>query len=385
VVSVKRKTRKKRFRPATRHKKGGRRRQNAQPVDLPLSICFLVGAGIVKDAQLPLSADLARKFNEQLEALASSADKATRGLLALNRFLNGGIRFQMGVLNRDPEQPINIEHLATAALRLNERMENPVAPYVSGWNSRLIDLEQANPAVLQRFLEMIYAGLNDWLRTPSAEAIVYLARINDFRRFTAPVDVFSLNYDLCIETALQDSGVEFVNGFTQFGWNPTALQSAASVRLFKLHGSLDWVENDSFGICSTKFPVHDRVADFEGEDSPLLIFGTNTKLTGRDPFLTLLYHFSARIAACDVLISIGYGFADEHVNQVIEQKLITNSKLHLVLVSPDATEKIATTAFLTARPRILALDKGAKTALNDGDIDRMCRRLLRESRVETPF
>lgn len=360
----------------------GQRKRTADP---PLSVCFLVGAGLVKDADLPLSADLARKFKEHLEAISSPSDKATRGLLALNRFLNGGIRFQMGVLNRDPEQTINIEHLATAALRLNERMENPVAPYVSGWNSRLIELEQGNAAVLQRFIDVIYAKLNDWLTTPPAEAIAYLSRFNDFTRFQTPVDLFSLNYDLCIETALRESGVNFVNGFTPFGWNPTSLQDSAPIRVFKLHGSLDWVENTSFGICSTRFPVHERVADFEGEDSPLLIFGTNTKLTGRDPFLTLLYHFAARIATSDVLVSVGYGFADEHVNQVIEQKLITNPKLRVIVVAPDAAQKIADTTFLASRSRILPLSKGAKAALNDGDIERFCRKLQKESGAEAPF
>ena len=137
--------------------KAGRRVKRPVAVpERPLSIAFLVGAGLVKDAGLPLSVDLARKFNAHLEEGATS-DTVIKGLLALNRFLNGGIRFQMGVLDRDPEQTINIEHLATAALRLNERMENPIAPYVSGWNSRLIELEHGTREILRRFLDVIYA------------------------------------------------------------------------------------------------------------------------------------------------------------------------------------------------------------------------------------
>ena len=114
--------------------------------------------------------------------------------------------------------------------------------------------------------------------------IAYLSRLADFVKFRKPLDVFSLNYDLSFETALHENGISFTNGFTSLGWNPAIFDNQADVRLFKLHGSLDWVENLSFGICSTNFPVHDRLADFEGEDPPLLIFGTNTKLTGRDPF-----------------------------------------------------------------------------------------------------
>jgi hypothetical protein len=382
MVSLKRR---KRGKPQPRLAKKGRRlKRSAVVPERPLNITFLVGAGLTKDAGLPLSVDLAHKFNAYLEEGATS-NRVTKALLALNRFLNGGIRFQMGVLDRDPEQTINIEHLATAALRLIERMENPIAPYVSGWNSRLIELEEGTGEILRRFLDVIYAKLNDWLATPAADAITYLSRLGNFVKFGRPLDVFSLNYDLSFETALHESGVSFTNGFTSVGWNPAIFNNQAEIRLFKLHGSLDWVENLSFGICSTKFPVHDRLADFEGEDPPLLIFGTNTKLTGRDPFLTLLFHFSSRISSCDVLVVIGYGFADEHINQVIEQKIISNPKLRLIVVSPSADQTIASTPFLQARSRVLPLNKEAKPALNDGDIERMCRNLQSEAGAEAPF
>jgi hypothetical protein len=78
-------------------------------------------------------------------------------------------------------------------------------------------------------------------------------------------------------------------------------------------------------------------------------------------------------------------FADDHINQVIEQKLITNTKLRLIVVAPDAEKKIAATPFLGTRSRVFYLKKGAKDALNDGDIDRMCRKLQRESGAESPF
>src|SRR6266699_3754527 len=116
MVSLKRR---KSGKPRPRLVKSGRRvKRSATAPERPLGITFLVGAGLVKDAGLPLSVDLARKFNAYLEEGATS-DTGAKALLALNRFLNGGIRFQMGVLDRDPEQTINIEHLATAALRLN--------------------------------------------------------------------------------------------------------------------------------------------------------------------------------------------------------------------------------------------------------------------------
>ena len=180
----------------------------------------------------------------------------------------------------------------------------------------------------------------------------YLARFNDFCNEPWNVDIFSLNYDLCIETALEEfAHKHFENGLNQQGWNPALLSDECTLRLMKLHGSLDWVDDEAFGICSLKFPRCDNAEDIEGNQPPLLIFGTDNKMTGRDPFLTLLYLFSSRLNSTDLLITVGYSFGDEYLNQVIEQRLISNSRLRILVVSPDADHCVRQVRFLAGSPR----------------------------------
>jgi hypothetical protein len=341
-------------------------------------ITLLVGAGLVYDAELPMSVQLATKLKEKLkEGCNSNADKEETDLaklqLAIVRFLNGGIRFKEGILNRDPDEPVNIEQIAIAALELQERLENPLAPYASGWHQRIVELEEQNKDILQKFIDFIYSQLDTWLTFKTDEAIAYLARLSDFSDTSLGdgVDIFSLNYDLCIETAIsQTYKKDFINGFSEDGWQADLLSKSHPIRLLKLHGSLDWFDDDgAFGICSTKFPKHKEAESLSADLRPLLIFGTNHKLSARQPFLTLAYHFSRSVLNTPVLGIIGYSFGDSHINQMIEQGFRTNSKLDL----------------LRDNPRVSVIKKGAKDALNNNSLLNEVRKLLKESQDEEPF
>jgi hypothetical protein len=226
--------------------------------------------------------------------------------LATFYFLNGGIRFQEGILNRDPDAPVNIEQVAVVAIEIQERLRNPLAPYTSGWHQRIAELEIQHPNLLATFLDFIYSKLKVWLTFEKEDKIAYLDRLKDFCDDSLGIDIFSLNYDLCIETALDRiAQKKFVNGFTEDGWRLASLQQESiPIRLFKLHGSLDWIEDDAYGLCSIEFPRHKDAEDIEGRHNPLLIFGTSHKLSPREPFLSLAYHFSQGVLNTNILVII---------------------------------------------------------------------------------
>jgi SIR2-like domain len=349
-------------------------------------VTFLVGAGLVRDAELPLSIELTRMFRNFLtEAAESKPDGGSATHLRLYRFLVGCLRCQMGLNNRDPDRPINIEQLATAALRLKSRLDNPLAPYVSGWNQTLIDLESEHDNLLAGFLDAIYSKLNTWLTQTDSSKIAYLTRFEDFKRYSESVDVFSLNYDLCIEKAFAEARLAFVNGFDETGWNPSLFFSTRSIRLFKLHGSLDWVEDEVHGICAFTSPRHPHAEDFEGQQPPLLIFGTDAKLTGKQPFLTLLHSFSSRLNESDVLIIIGYSFSDEYLNEMIEQRMSRNTRIKVIVVSPGAEEAIRRVKFLHGSPRVIPINKGAKAALDEAVVLKVFLEIAAGNKDESPF
>lgn len=356
-------------------------------------IAFLIGAGAVADANIPMSIELAGKLKDTLAKNAGTNDTSTqsvvcnaRKLLSAFNFLNGGIRFQEGVLDRDPDTPVNIEQIAVAALELQGRLRNPLAPYTSGWHQRIVELEHENLDLMSTFVDFIYTQLEHWLTINDDDQTSYLARLADIAQRNVGIDLFSLNYDLCIEKAFTAARKPYTNGFRAGVWAPTTLQGNHQIRLFKLHGSLDWVDEEPYGICSLEYPCHPEKDTIKHDNTkPLLIFGTSHKLSPREPFLSLAYHFSQSVLNTTSLVIIGYSFGDDHVNRIIEQGLRKNQKLRIIVVAPSAEQKTQAISFLERQPRVTTINKGAKEALNNNMIAKKVWELTEETDNEEPF
>jgi hypothetical protein len=135
----------------------------------PTRVTILTGAGLCKDAGLPTATELASRLQETLvaavcsETIANDERELAKLHLATYRFLNGGIRFQLGILDQDPNQEINIEQIAVAAEELQNRALNPLSPYTSGWHARLVEIERQAPGILGSFTDFIYSQLERWL------------------------------------------------------------------------------------------------------------------------------------------------------------------------------------------------------------------------------
>jgi hypothetical protein len=359
-------------------------------------LALLAGAGLTVEAGLPTSILLATRLRETLEKdsqrFTGDSDYEKTRLLAchyleLYNFINGGVRFQEGVLNRDPSKPVNIEQIAVGAIELQSRMNNPLAAYAAGWHHRIAELEKLDGELLSSFVDFTYSRLEDWLALPPAQSLQYLRGLGELCTDGNGLDIFTLNYDACIENALNAGRIRFANGFDDAGvWSPLRLTDDVSVRLYKLHGSLDWVDDQIYGLCSLQFPRHEQADTIETDFvRPLLIFGTAHKLSAREPFLTLAYHFSQRVLRTRILVIVGYSFGDEHVNQIVEQGLKKNADLRVVVVDPDAEELVHRNRFLNRNPRVSNVSCGAKKALNDRLIADKVRELLRDISVGGPF
>jgi hypothetical protein len=350
-------------------------------------IAFLAGAGLSMSADLPGAIAIVEKFKAALSQKSPLVDDVPNELLTeVLRFLCGGIRFQRGVNNQDPDLQLNIEEIANAALRLKNRMSNPVAAYVSGWHTRLTELEAKHPKLLDFFIDAIYEQLSLWLATPEAAKIDFLSRLCEFAG-PYTVSFFTLNYDLLVEAALTSRNAEFVNGMDskRAEWSPELFANDEVIRLFKLHGSLDWVDHELFGICSMEFPRHGRAEEFEGDQTPLIIFGTDQKLTSKEPFLSLLYYFSSEIKKSDIVIIIGYSFGDSHLNDILLQRLKENLRLKLLIVHPSGSGVVLKIPELAGNPRVHFVNNKAKEAFNDGLIFQRVKSLLTETSSENPF
>ena len=97
--------------------------------------------------------------------------------------------------------------------------------------------------------------------------------------------------------------------------------------LYKLHGSTDWYFTDDGRVTFSDSP--NSIAD---EDAAL-IFGTSYKLQYVDPFLFLAYELRRwSLDVARLIVCIGYGFNDDHINGILQQSLRQNNERKLLAV-----------------------------------------------------
>lgn len=175
-----------------------------------------------------------------------------------------------------------------------------------------------------------------------------------------PIEVFTPNYDLLIEEALEKYKVPFFDGFV--GAREPFFDLAAIerdlvptrwARLWKLHGSINWVKRDDESV----FRCHPA-----GEGQQLLIYPSHLKYeqSRRMPYLAMIDRLRTFFGDTNpVLVVCGYSFADEHLNEVILEGLRGNRSAHcFALMYPKLKECGQVLAYASKLPNlsVLALD-----------------------------
>ena len=160
------------------------------------------------------------------------------------------------------------------------------------------------------------------------------------------VKIFTLNYDTLVEQATDTVGAVLLDGFVgthrrvfrpeSYGHDlyfPTDTAAGRVHRLdrvlhlYKLHGSVTWTIEEPY----VGNPYGVRSIPFRMTDSGrrrLLIYPTPVKYREalHLPYSELFRHFANAICRPQsVLIVIGYGFGDKHVNSIVHQALAVSS------------------------------------------------------------
>lgn len=141
------------------------------------------------------------------------------------------------------------------------------------------------------------------------------------------VEIFTPNYDLLIESALESKGIPYFDGFIGsinafFDLHAIEQEVLPSrwAKLWKLHGSINWWNNSKHEV----FRSHTEVG--MGKQ---MIFPSHLKYdqSRRMPYLAMqdrLGHFLATGQA--ILVVCGYSFVDQHLNSIIMQRLSANPR-----------------------------------------------------------
>lgn len=168
------------------------------------------------------------------------------------------------------------------------------------------------------------------------------------------INVFTTNNDLFNERALDNLNIHYINGFGgglgRF-FNPALFNYTYSKRLdssiskyepvenlvylYKIHGSVNWVEDDT--NINSFFKVKELPADMiKKGNNNVLIYPTPMKQNKSlgSPYVDLFREFQHKLLEPNgVLFVIGYSFSDEHVNDIIYRALATNTTFNLVILN----------------------------------------------------
>ncbi len=138
---------------------------------------------------------------------------------------------------------------------------------------------------------------------------------------TVPLEIFTTNYDVLLERSLERAHVPFFDGFVG-GYEPffygdslgreDLLPSSSWVRLWKIHGSVNWQ--------LVKRSGRERVIRTRPTRTGEMIFPSHRKYdeSRKQPYTALMDRLGQVLSRDHaLLISCGYGFGDEHINALI--------------------------------------------------------------------
>lgn len=193
----------------------------------------------------------------------------------------------------------------------------------------------------------------------------------------SPVNIYTTNYDLFNEETMETLNIEYTNGFSgtvNRRFNPAVFNYRLVddenrykdkwsvikkyVKLYKLHGSIDWYFNDTSV----------RQSNLNVDSENVVIYPTMSKHleTQQSPYSELLRAFTINLQKPDsTLIVLGYGFPDEHLNQLIGQAL-SNEDFTLIIIGD--IEEVKVNEFYAKykhQPNIFIIG-GTIDGLNDG-------------------
>lgn len=179
-----------------------------------------------------------------------------------------------------------------------------------------------------------------------------------------PIELFTTNYDLLIEQALEETGLPYFDGFVGarepfFDTHAveTDILPSRWARVWKLHGSINWFQSDP------ESPVI-RGCGLGNDKRRVLIHPSHLKYeeSRKMPYLALLDRLKTFLKQPSAgLILCGYSFGDKHINEIIIQGLKGNSKsiAFALLYEPiDQYKNAIDLAQLRSNLSLLAQDEG---------------------------
>jgi len=251
----------------------------------------------------------------------------------------------------------NIEHILTHLRALKEIVGSGT---IEGLTKPILEAIEVN------ICKVITGVVQKDLTEPDSPHFKLVRWIGSLQR-AYPVEIFTPNYDLLLEQALEHHEVPYFDGFSGSRYAFFDLSSIDDskippqwARLWKLHGSINWWKTEKGAIRSTSPPAGAY---------PQMIYPSHLKYeqSRRLPYLAMMDQLSGffskdRDKCVNVLVTCGYSCADDHINDAIIQGLGNNQRnstcFCLIFDNLDEISKAAELAKMRSNITLIARDKG---------------------------
>lgn len=240
---------------------------------------------------------------------------------------------------------INIEDILTQVRQIRSiTNENKAKAYLN------VNGEQA-VALDKKICKIIYTTIND------KESVADLSNTKKFfawlnmQSSNFSKELFTTNYDLIIEKSLEEIKAPYFDGFVgtyePFFWQESIDQFVGKtdltqnwLRLWKIHGSLNWFWKENSPTNSHSIIRGSKVANIDSLNNELVIYPSKEKYDSskKQPFVAYFDRLKNVLLSGELLfIFSGYSFSDQHINEIIFNSLRQNNRLFaLVFFYQDA-------------------------------------------------
>ncbi len=271
-------------------------------------VAFLFGAGASVPAGLPLLKDLTMEVGRRLtgriaalyDALCAAPPAVSRGYPNIERIL-----------------------ATLESMRLSR-----ISPH--GFSLRDVAILE------QEARKQIWWILQEH---PKTEYLSPLSSVIDTFR---PLDIFTLNNDLVVEEWTEKRGVSLTRGFSASrSWDARCFDDPlVDVRLFKLHGSVDWSHKPGWPLVAVDPRGLIRKPDGTAVRRSLipevnLVFPSQNKIITESSLLDLHWRFRATLRQLDLLVVVGCSLGDAHIAGAILDGLAEARSLRVLVVDPS--------------------------------------------------
>ncbi len=291
-------------------------------------VCVLMGAGVGKACGLPDMADLELRVLAQL----SKEDGEV-----LRRLLDG----------RTLEKVLSRLRRISALLVDNDTVDGLTATRAEELDAKMC------MAIVQELQvdEADHRGMR------------FLAGWAARSTYAMPLEFFTVNYDLLLETALEQARATYFDGFmgniqarfqTELvealpGQDEEAMPSFL-LRVWKLHGSLNWMWRKDGEIVRLGQSVSDGLA--------AAIYPSDAKYeeSRRVPFVVLQDRLRRSLNQPETLLMItGYSFGDEHLNEVLFDSAVRRQRSeYIAFCYEKIPEQLASQAVMAPNLQVVS-------------------------------